>query len=105
MKKEIKFFVNTWIFGDVSLREVIQRVAPLEYDGIELVGEPKIYKAKEVNELIEGEGISLISICGMYPGPEKDDLRALSHYEEKERQKAIDYVKRIYRLCIRDKST
>jgi len=37
MKKEIKFYVNTWIFGNVSLREVIQRVASLGYDGVELV--------------------------------------------------------------------
>jgi len=100
MKKEIKFYVNTWIFGNVSLREVIQRVASLGYDGVELVGEPKIYKAKEVNDLIEGEGISVISICGMYPGPEKEDLRALSHYEKKEREKAIDYVKECIDLAL-----
>jgi len=100
MKKEIKFFVNTWIFGNVPLREVVQRAASLGYDGIELVGEPKIYKAEEVHTLIEGEGMSVVSICGMYPGPEKDDLRALSHYEKKEREKGIDYVKQCIDLAL-----
>jgi len=96
MEKRIKFFVNTWIFGNVILREVIERVSRLGYDGIELVGEPRIYKAREVNNLVKDYGMSVISICGMHPGPEKDDLRALSHFDRGERQKAIDYV----RVCV-----
>jgi len=96
MEKRIKFFVNTWIFGNVTLREVIERVSRLGYDGIELVGEPRIYKAREVNNLVKDYGMSVISICGMHPGPEKDDLRALSHFDRGERQKAIDYV----RVCV-----
>lgn len=93
MKNRIKFFVNSWIFGNVTLREIVERVASLEYDGIELVGEPKIYRMEEVKSLLGDRGMSVISICGMHPGPEEGDLRALSHFDKKERQKAIDYVK------------
>jgi len=93
MKRAIKFFVNSWIFGDVPLKEIIERVAGIGYDGIELVGEPETYQPKEVNVLIKDNGLSITSICGMHPGPEKDDLRALCHPESIERQKAIDYVK------------
>jgi len=100
MEERIKFFVNTWIFGKIALEEIIERVASLEYDGIELVGEPKIYKAKEVNSLVKGERMSVISICGMFPGPEKNDLRALSHFDKRERQKAIDYVKTCIDLAL-----
>lgn len=96
MEKRIKFFVNTWIFGKITVKEIVERVASSGYDGIELVGEPKIYKAKEVNTLVKNRGMSVISICGMHPGPEKDDLRALSHFDKRERQKAIDYV----RACV-----
>jgi len=94
--REIKFFVNSWIFGEVSLEEVVQRVASLGYDGIELVGEPKVYKAGEVSRLVEDHNLRVISICGMHPGPEEGDLRALSHYDPEERQRAVDYV----RACI-----
>ena len=71
MERRINFFVNTWIFGKVTLKETIERVASLGYDGIELVGEPEIYRAKEVNNLVKNQGIKVISICGMYPGPGK----------------------------------
>ncbi len=93
MGKEIKFFVNTWIFGNVSLREVVERAAAIGFDGIELVGEPKLYDAGEVRTLVEDKGLKVQSICGMHPGPEEGDLRALSHPDARERIKAIDYVK------------
>ncbi len=93
MGKEIKFFVNTWIFGNVSLREVVERAAAIGFDGIELVGEPRLYDAGEVRTLVEDKGLKVQSICGMHPGPEEGDLRALSHPDAGERIKAIDYVK------------
>jgi len=100
MERRINFFVNTWIFGKVTLKETIERVASLGYDGIELVGEPEIYRAKEVNNLVKNQGIKVISICGMYPGPGENNLRALCHFEKKERQKAIDYVKACVDLAL-----
>lgn len=93
MGEGIKFFVNSWIFGEASLKEIVERVSAIGYDGIELVGEPKIYQPKEVNRLIKDRKMKVNSICGMHPGPEEGDLRALSHPEPGERQKAIDYVK------------
>jgi len=100
MGRQINFFVNSWIFGDVPLKEVVQRVAALGYDGIELVGEPKIYKASEVSSLVKDHNLRVISICGMHPGPEEGDLRALSHYDPQERQRAIDYVKACVDLAL-----
>jgi len=93
MQRDIKFYVNTWIFGAVSLAEVVRRVAATGFDGIELVGEPKEYKIAEVNQIVKDAGLHVQSICGMHPGPDPDDLRLLSHPHATERQKAIDYVK------------
>lgn len=96
MGREIQFFVNSWIFGGVSLREVVERVVAIGFDGIELVGEPKMYRAEEVRPLVEDNGLKVQSICGMHPGPEEGDLRALSHPAPQERGKAVDYV----RACV-----
>ena len=93
MVKTIRFFVNSWIFGEAPLKEIVERVSAIGYDGIELVGEPEIYQPKEVNSVMKDSNLSIISICGMHPGPQEHDLRALSHPESIERQKAIDYVK------------
>ena len=48
VKKRIGFFVNSWIFGDIALERIVKRIAALGYDGIELVGEPKIYKPSKI---------------------------------------------------------
>ncbi len=93
MQRDIQFFVNTWIFGGVSLAEVVRRTAAIGFDGIELVGEPQEYKAAEVRRLVADAGLRVQSICGMHPGPDPTDLRLFSHPDARERQKAIDYVK------------
>lgn len=98
--KKIEFFVNTWVFGDAKLEEVVKRVAELGYDGIELVGEPKTYPAKEVNGLMKDSGLKVCSICGMFPGPDKNELRAICHPDAKERQKGIDYIKSCVDLAL-----
>ena len=87
--KKIEFFVNTWIFGAVTLKEIVERVAKMKYDGIELVGEPDTYKPAEVNKLVKDKGLKISSICGMHPGPDENDLRALCHSDKKQREKAI----------------
>jgi len=94
------FFVNNWIFGDTPIEAVVERVSKIGFDGIELVGEPKIYKGNYVRRLIEDHGLKVCSICGMFPGPEKDDLRAACHPESSERQKALDYIKACVDLAI-----
>ncbi len=96
---KIKFYVNNWIFGQASLEEVVNRTAQIGFDGIELVGEPDIYDPAEVNKLTSDNNLKVISICGMHPGPDKGDLRALSHYEKTERNEAINYVKKCVDLA------
>ncbi|AEE96387.1 sugar phosphate isomerase/epimerase family protein [Mahella australiensis] len=93
MPREIPICVNNWIFGNAPLREVVERATKMGFDGIELVGEPAIYKPAEINGLVGAYGLNVCSICGMYPGPEEGDLRALCHPDRIEREKAIDYVK------------
>lgn len=94
MDKKIGFFVNNWIFGSTGLKDVIARISKIGYDGIELVGEPDEYDVKKVKSLCRDFGVRVASICGMHPGPNKGDLRALCHPALPERKKAIDYVNR-----------
>jgi D-psicose/D-tagatose/L-ribulose 3-epimerase len=93
MNKIFQFSVNTWIFGAVPIEEIIRRAKSIGFDGIELVGEPKVYRAAVVRHLAEEAGLKVLSICGMHPGSEPDDLRLLSHPNQLERQKGIDYIK------------
>ncbi|MCS7220407.1 MAG: sugar phosphate isomerase/epimerase family protein [Anaerolineae bacterium] len=93
MQRDIKFYVNSWIFGRVPLAEAIHRTAAIGFDGVELKGEPREFNATEVAHMIKDAGLEVLSICGMFPGPGPDDLRLFSHPDAQERQKALDYVK------------
>jgi len=96
MQREIRFFVNNWVFGAAPLAEVVRRAAAIGFDGIELVGEPVEYSAGEVNRIVGDAGLRVLSICGMHPGPDPADLRLFSHPSARERQKAVSYV----RACV-----
>lgn len=100
MQRDIKFFVNNWIFGGVALAEVARRTAAIGFDGIELVGEPAEYDVAEVNRIMADHGLRVQSICGMHPGPDPADLRLLSHPDPRERAKAVDYVKACVDLAV-----
>ena len=106
VNKTIPFSVNTWIFGAVSLEQVFQRVASIGFEGIELVGEPKMYPAAKVKQLAEDNGLKVCSICGMVPGPEPGELRLLSHPEAEERHCGFQQPTGCTRLCgcFRDRS-
>ncbi len=97
--KRLGIYVNSWIFGDTKLEDIAKRVAKIGFDGIELVGEPSKYNPSYVNKLLSDSNLKVCSICGMFPGPEEGDLRALSHPEKKEREKAVEYVYRCIDLA------
>ena len=97
--KRLGIYVNSWIFGEIKIEEVVRRVAKIGFDGIELVGEPSMYESSYISKLLSDNGLKVCSICGMFPGPNEADLRALSHPEKKERDKAIRYVQQCIDLA------
>jgi sugar phosphate isomerase/epimerase len=100
MKRDIQIFVNTWIFGAVTLPEVVRRAATIGFDGIELVGEPKIFEPCTVKQIVGDAGLKVQSICGMHPGPDPDVLRLISHPDPGEREKGVDYIKSCVDLAV-----
>jgi sugar phosphate isomerase/epimerase len=75
------------------MEEVIDRVAGIGYDGLEVVGEPDEFPADKYAQMIREWGMKVNSICGMHLAPEPGDLRYLGHKDGSERQNAVDYVK------------
>jgi D-psicose/D-tagatose/L-ribulose 3-epimerase len=75
--------VCTWIFGDLPLEEISRRLQSLGFDGVELVGDPSLYSAKEAAGILADHGLEVFSLT-----PENVDL---AHPDDMLRQKAIDY--------------
>ncbi len=75
--------VCTWPFGQLPLAEIVQQIAALGYDGVELLGDLSRYTAKEAKLILADHGLNLFSLTSA-----KVDL---AHPETAVRQQAIDY--------------
>ena len=88
-----RFYVDTWIFGKCPLEEVLDRVAALGFDGVELPGEPKLLPVGKVRPMLKDRGLEASSVCGMCPGAEPGDMRYVGHCDPRMRRDGIDYMK------------
>lgn len=80
----MKYGVCTWTFGEEPLRNVVERLSGLGYDGIELAGDLKRYKAQDVKALMDDYGMNVLSLTpdNVDPAHPNRDIReeALSYY-------------------------
>ncbi|MCR4426443.1 MAG: sugar phosphate isomerase/epimerase [Firmicutes bacterium] len=65
----MKYSVSNWIYGDESLEATLARLSRYGYDGVQLMGEPRVYDPCVVNRLCQEHGQSMLSIADMYPWP------------------------------------
>jgi sugar phosphate isomerase/epimerase len=83
----MKYGVCNWIFGGEPLSETAARLASLGYDGVELAGDLKKYKASEVKAVMGDHGLTVLSIT-----PENVDP---AHPDKKVWDEAVDYYLRL----------
>lgn len=88
----MRYAISSWIYLGEPLRETFARLARYGYDGIELVGEPDRFPAKEVRALSKEYSLPVVSVltwCILgIPG------RDLANPEEGERLAARAYGRR-----------
>lgn len=82
-----KMGVCTWTFGDQSLHEIVERLASLGFDGVELFGDVTRYSATEAGKLLHDNGLEVFSLT-----PDNVDI---AHPDASVRQPAIDYYFRL----------
>ncbi len=79
--------VCTWIFGDLPLAEIANRLARLGYDGVELLGENERYTSKEAKRILVDQGLRVFSMT-----PLNVDL---AHPDGATRKQAMEYYFRL----------
>ena len=90
----VKFSYNTLVYAGEPLEKGMERLSKFGYDGIEIVGEPKIIDVKEVQELSKKYGLEISSICSIYT--KERDLVSSS---EKTRGDAVQYTKDVAKMA------
>ena len=79
--------VCTWIFGNQPLDEIARRLAVLNFDGVELMGDLGAYQAAETTQILRAYQLEIFSLT-----PDNVDL---AHPDETIRAEAIDYYLRL----------
>lgn len=77
----------TWLFGDMSLTEIVHRLGSLGFDGVELMGDLNRYAPREAADILRDQGLSVFSLT-----PADVDL---AHPNAEIRSDAIDYFLRL----------
>lgn len=94
----MKFAINTVIFKDRELEEVIPIIKNFGYDGVEIAWIPPehpFYTGRDIDvpklkKICNSVGLEVADICPFYPA-EYD----ISNTSKTKRQKGVDYVKKI----------
>lgn len=79
--------VCTWTFGDMPLAEIAQRLAALNYNGVELMGNLAAYRPAEAARILQDHNLQIFSLT-----PDNVDL---AHPNDAIRAKAVDYYLRL----------
>ncbi len=87
----LRYSVSNWIYGEEELGSILAKLRRFGYDGVELMGEPERYSAREVRELCADHDLKVLSIAGIYPWPTEE--RDLSNPEPRVRRRAVDYLR------------
>jgi sugar phosphate isomerase/epimerase len=87
----MKYSISNWIYGDEPLRETFERLKRYGYDGVELMGEPRLHRVAEIHGLCREFGLHVLSIAGIYPWPTEE--RDLANPDPRVRARAVNYLK------------
>jgi D-psicose/D-tagatose/L-ribulose 3-epimerase len=87
MKTKARLGVCTWTFGEMPLQEIARRLSRLGFDGVELMGDLKLYTAQEAAQIMQDHGLTVFSLT-----PENVDL---AHPDAAVRAEVTDYYLRL----------
>lgn len=82
-----KLGVCTWTFGKMPLAEIAGRLAALNFDGVELMGNLSAYSAREAARILRDHNLHTFSLT-----PDNVDL---AHPDGSVRGQAVDYYRRL----------
>ena len=92
------YSISNWIYGDEPLQETFERLKRYGYDGVELMGEPCLYRVAEIQELCQEFGLRVLSIAGIYPWPTEE--RDLANPAPEIRERAVKYLRECIDLAV-----
>ena len=66
--KRMKFSINSWIFGNLSIEEIARRAKEIGVDGIDVSGEPDTMDAKAVKATLDKYALRYLTSTVTYRG-------------------------------------
>ena len=87
--KHLPFSINSWILGNISIEQIMQRAKSIGVSSVDISGEPEIIDAEEVKFLLNKYNLTPVCINGNFT----EVSRAFNHCDPNLRSKAIKYGK------------
>ncbi|HBF38985.1 MAG TPA: hypothetical protein DDW50_16915 [Firmicutes bacterium] len=94
--KQIKFSINSWIFGKASIDEIAAKAKEIGVDGLEISGESDTTDIKKVKEALKKNGLTAFSVSGNF----SEETRAFNHNELQYRNAAVEYGKKCVDMAV-----
>lgn len=94
--KEIKFSINSWIFGKASIEEIAMKARQIGVSGLEISGEPDTTDIAKMKEVLKKYGLTAFSVSGNF----LEETRAFNHNDPKYRNSAIEYGKKCVDMAV-----
>ncbi|HBE79321.1 MAG TPA: hypothetical protein DDW65_16340 [Firmicutes bacterium] len=94
--KEIKFSINSWIFGKAPIEEIALKAKQIGAEGLEISGEPDTTDIVRVKEALRKYDLTAFSISGNF----LEEERAFNHNDPKYRNSAIEYGKKCVDMAV-----
>ena len=94
--KRMKFSINSWIFGNLSIEEIARRAKEVGVDGIDVSGEPDTIDAKAVKATLDQYGLKVFDINGNFT----EENRIMCHKDPKMRESAVEYGKKCVDMAV-----
>jgi len=89
-----RYSYSNFVYGNEDVETSVRRLAEYGYDGIEIVGEPDRYDAKQLHKVVKSFGLAVSSIGSIYSSD-----RDLCSREAPVRSNAQSYVRRIAEMA------
>ena len=94
--KRMKFSINSWIFGNLSIEEIARRAKEIGVDGIDVSGEPDTIDAKAVKATLDKYGLKVFDINGNFT----EENRIMCHKDPQMRASAVEYGKKCVDMAV-----
>jgi D-psicose/D-tagatose/L-ribulose 3-epimerase len=94
--KQINFSINSWIFGNTPIEEVVVKAHQIGVAGLDISGEPDTIDVGRIKKTLDAHGLKAFCINGNFT----EETRVFCHGDAGYRKRAVEYGKKCVDMAV-----